>query len=127
MELGFRLHAALLGLGLGKPVIPVGVDWRALAFIETFELQKYSIRAGRLGQFRKLRRLTDRLLARDASLIEALNGQKAAYGQRNESFWSGAVAKLRSAGQKDELSGPAASPGMVDPQPSRTQSEKRVA
>ena len=125
--IGFRLHAALLGLGLGKPVIPVGVDWRAQAFIETFELQKCSIRAGRLGQFRKLRRLTDCLLAGDALLIEALGDQKAAHLRRYESFLSGAMAKLRGAGQKDELSGTAASPGMVDPQSSRGQSEKRVA
>jgi hypothetical protein len=76
---GFRLHAALLGLGLGKPVIPIGVDWRGLAFIETFALQDLSTRAHRPGQFHKLLRLTDRLLANDPDLISRLAQGKAKY------------------------------------------------
>ena len=89
--IGFRLHvAALLGLGLGKPVIPVGVDWRGLGFIETFQLQDLSIRPFRFGQFHKLRSLTRRLEG-DTELIVRLNDAKALVQTRYEAFWSKAA------------------------------------
>lgn len=74
--IGFRLHAALLALGLGKPIIPVGVDWRALGFIRTFKLENISIRSLRPCQFQKLRQLTQCLLNEDANLIQQLNSVK---------------------------------------------------
>lgn len=92
--IGFRLHAALLGLGLGKPVIPVGVDWRGLGFIETFGLHDLGIRAQRLGQFTKLRRLTDRLLHDDPVLLDRLNHSRNAYRARYEQFLTTTAERL---------------------------------
>lgn len=80
--IGFRLHAALLGLGLGKPVIPVGLDWRGRGFIETFNAQRWSVSAARplldgLRLRRQLHGLTDRLLAADEGLVEFWANAKA--------------------------------------------------
>ncbi|HWE96594.1 MAG TPA: polysaccharide pyruvyl transferase family protein [Tepidisphaeraceae bacterium] len=93
--IGFRLHAALLGLGLGKPVIPVGVDWRGLAFIDTFEVRDLSTRAHRFGQSAKLRDLTLRLLANDPVLIGRLARAKAYYFDCYERFLADAATKFR--------------------------------
>jgi Polysaccharide pyruvyl transferase len=93
--IGFRLHAALLGLGLGKPVIPVGVDWRGLAFIDTFEVRDLSTRAHRLGQPAKLRDLTLRLLANDPVLIGRLARAKAYFMDAYERFLADAATKYR--------------------------------
>ncbi len=84
--IGFRLHAALLGLGLGKPVIPVGVDWRGIAFIQTFRLHDFASGALWPGQFSKLRWLTERLLEGDGELIGALDRGKTDYRERYEQF-----------------------------------------
>src|SRR5581483_10530244 len=89
--IGFRLHAALLGLGLGKPVIPVGVDWRGIAFIETFDVHDLSTRALRPGQFAKLRRLTERLLANDPELIGRFAQAKSRFLGRYHAFLAGAA------------------------------------
>jgi hypothetical protein len=93
--IGFRLHAALLGWGLGKPIVPVGVDWRGQAMIETFGLHDISIRPFRWGQFRKLRALTDRLLAGDASLIGRQRAIKAEYLRRHAAFLDRAAQAFR--------------------------------
>ncbi|MDB5301901.1 MAG: polysaccharide pyruvyl transferase family protein [Phycisphaerales bacterium] len=93
--IGFRLHAALLGLGLGKPVIPVGVDWRGLAFIDTFEVRDLSTRAHRFGQAAKLRDLTLRLLANDPVLIGRLARAKAYFLDCYERFLADAATKFR--------------------------------
>ena len=71
--IGFRLHAGLLGLGLGKPIVPVGVDWRGLASIHTFQLWDLAIRPFRFGQASKLRRLTHMLLDGDPALFDRLD------------------------------------------------------
>lgn len=92
--IGFRLHAALLGLGLGKPVIPVGIDWRGLAFIETFGVGDLSARALRPGQFAKLRRLTERLLANDVEVIERFARAKAQLLDRYHTFLSQAALRF---------------------------------
>jgi hypothetical protein len=92
--IGFRLHAALLGLGLGKPVIPVGVDWRGIAFIETFDVHDLSIRALRPGQFTKLRRLTDRLMANDHELIGRFARAKSLLLDRYHTFLSDAARRF---------------------------------
>ena len=84
--IGFRLHAALLGLGLGRPVIPVGVDWRGQGFIETFDLHSVSIQSRPLSEFRKLRALTLLLLDGDRSLIEKLDRAKTEGRQKQEGF-----------------------------------------
>ena len=76
--IGFRLHAALLGLGLGKPVIPVGLDWRGLGIIRSFGLEEFSIRPYRFGQFRRLRQLTGRLLSNEERLIGGSIGPRPA-------------------------------------------------
>src|SRR5437868_3293567 len=89
--IGFRLHAALLGLGLGKPVIPVGVDWRGLAFIETIDADAISTRAHRFGQFAKLDALTDRLLSDDPTLISHLAREKANQLESYHAFLSSAT------------------------------------
>lgn len=114
---GFRLHAALLGLGLGKPVLPVGVDWRGQAFVETFGLQRISIRPGRLGQFRKLRACTEQLLAGDAELITLLSEAKAHFGSRYEAFLSRAATKLESSCLQDKLLRSTARERMVNTEP----------
>ena len=93
--IGFRLHAALLGLGLGKPVIPVGVDWRGLAFIETFQLDDLSIRPFRWGQLAKLCALTERLLCGETKLYSRLDQGKTYYRDRTESFFAAAARRLR--------------------------------
>jgi polysaccharide pyruvyl transferase WcaK-like protein len=92
--IGFRLHAALLGLGLGRPAIPVGVDWRGLGFIETFGLQPISIRSRRPGQFRKLRVLTRLMLDGDRALFEMLNEAKASGRRRQGEFLADAFRRL---------------------------------
>lgn len=89
--IGFRLHAGLLAWGLGRPIVPVGVDWRGLAMIETYGLQEQAIRPFRWGQFRKLRDLTDRLLAGDESLISRQRAIKAEYLARHDRFLAAAA------------------------------------
>lgn len=89
--IGFRLHAALLALGLGKPIVPVGVDWRGLAFIETFQLSDLSVRPFRLGQFQKLRRLTKLLLDGDEGVVERLDSAKTLFRNRYEKFLTAAA------------------------------------
>lgn len=86
--IGFRLHAGLLGLGLGKPIIPVGVDWRGKASIQTFGFEDISIGTSWFGEFRKLRALTDRLLEGDPALFGTLDGAKTRYLRRYEAFLS---------------------------------------
>ena len=92
--IGFRLHAALLGLGLGKPVIPVGVDWRGIAFVETFDVHDLSTRALRPRQFAKLRRLTERLLANDPGLIGRFTNAKSRLLERYRRFLADAAARF---------------------------------
>jgi len=93
--IGFRLHAALLGLGLGKPVIPIGVDWRGLAFIETIDPgHSISTRAHRFGQFAKLEALTDRLLRDDLALIAHLAREKAKLLESYHAFLSSAARRF---------------------------------
>jgi polysaccharide pyruvyl transferase WcaK-like protein len=101
--IGFRLHAALLGLGLGKPVIPVGLDWRGLGFIQTFGLEEYSIRSLRLGQFRRLRQLTDRLLSDDMQLLKTLDRAKSYFQPRFEDFLGQAAARFHGSNLEDKL------------------------
>jgi hypothetical protein len=92
--IGFRLHAGLLGLGLGKPVVPVGVDWRGLAAIDTFGLWDLAIRPFRFGQAAKLRRLTRMLLEGDEDQTHRLNGAKDLFGARFEAFLGEAAARF---------------------------------
>lgn len=84
---GFRLHAALLGMGLGKPIIPVGVDWRGLGFIKTIGADDISIRPFRLGQLKKLQRLTRRLLDNDPLLLARLRLAKQSLCASHEEFF----------------------------------------
>ena len=93
--IGFRLHAGLLGLGLGKPAIAVGIDWRSLGFIETFSLQGISCRSRRPGQFKKLRRLTRLLLEGDAALLRQLDQAKSEGRRRENEFLSDAASRFR--------------------------------
>jgi Polysaccharide pyruvyl transferase len=84
---GFRLHAALLGMGLGKPIIPVGVDWRGLGFIKTIGADDISIRPFRFGQLQKLQRLTARLLENDPLLLARLRlAKQSLYACHDEFF-----------------------------------------
>ncbi|HWY85757.1 MAG TPA: hypothetical protein VNX28_03480, partial [Gemmataceae bacterium] len=83
---GFRLHAGLLGMGLGKPIIPAGVDWRGLAAIETFGFQDLAVRPFRLGQLAKLKHVAGRLLARDAAFIVRQQQAKEHFRGRYEAF-----------------------------------------
>ena len=89
---GFRLHAALLGMGVGKPIIPVGVDWRGIAFQQTFGLDDLAIRALRPGQFSKLRRLTERLLSQEPQQTQRLADAKQQFHGRYHSFLASAAA-----------------------------------
>jgi hypothetical protein len=92
--IAFRLHAGLLGLGLGKPIIPAGVDWRGRAFVETFELGHMAIAPGRVGQFRKLRVWTQRLLSGDAELIATLDRAKSRFLGRYHDFLADAATRF---------------------------------
>jgi polysaccharide pyruvyl transferase WcaK-like protein len=92
--IGFRLHAALLGLGLGKPVIPVGVDWRGQAFLETFGLEKQSIRPAWFGEFTKLKRLTDQLLDGDEAFVSSLDSAKTKFRKRYDGFLADAAVRF---------------------------------
>ncbi len=94
--IGFRLHAALLALGLGKPIVPVGVDWRGRGFIDTFALRDVAIRPGRLGQFRKLDRQTARLLQGEPAFYERLRREKARFLGRFDRFLREAAERFRS-------------------------------
>jgi len=94
--IGFRLHAALLGLGLGKPIIPASVDWRGRAFVETFELGNIAIAPGRFGEFRKLRVWTERLLSGSAELIAPLDRGKSRFLRRYHDFLADAAARFKS-------------------------------
>ncbi|MCI0380739.1 MAG: polysaccharide pyruvyl transferase family protein [Gemmataceae bacterium] len=91
---GFRLHAALLGLGLGKPVAPVGVDWRGLGFIETFHLYDLAIRPFRFGQLSKLKRVVQRLLDGDAELVARQDQAKTHFRRLYETFFEEAAARF---------------------------------
>jgi polysaccharide pyruvyl transferase WcaK-like protein len=91
--IGFRLHAALLGLGLGKPIVPVGVDWRGLGFIETFGLEEFAVRARRRGQFPRLIQSTELLLNGDDALVGLLAERKQDFHRRYHAFLSGAAAR----------------------------------
>lgn len=93
--IGFRLHAALLGLSLGKPIIPVGVDWRGLAFQQAFGLDNIAIRSLRFGQFAKLRQLTDRLLENDPAILQQLTAAKEKFRLRFEEFLTNAAVKFK--------------------------------
>ena len=89
--IGFRLHAALLAIGLGRPAIPIGLDWRGKGFIETFELQSLSmIDLGRVG-FQRLRELTMRLVKADPSITDQINRAKSKYLLRHHDFFADAA------------------------------------
>lgn len=92
--IGFRLQAAQLAMGLGKPTIPVAIDWRGRAMIETFDLHHGSIDASHWGQFQKLRRLTGQLLDADPELIERLNREKTRFHREFHSFLRRAAAEF---------------------------------
>ncbi len=85
--IGFRLHAALLGMGLGKPIIPVGVDWRGLGFVKTIGADDISIRPFRFGQLKKLKRLTTLLLDNDPLLLARLRLAKQSLQAGHEEFF----------------------------------------
>lgn len=125
--IGFRLQAALLGLGLGKPAILVGLDWRGLAAIQTFGLQHYSIRAFRWAQFLKLRQLTDMLLRGDPALVGRLDLVKARFSARYETFFREAACRLTGACGEDELARLAPHPVMLRSREQTASGQKRVA
>ncbi|HEX3658155.1 MAG TPA: polysaccharide pyruvyl transferase family protein [Pirellulales bacterium] len=125
--IGFRLHAALLGLGLGKPVVMIGLDWRSLAAIQTLELQYYSIRAFRWAQFLKLRLLTDTLLRGNAALIGRLDLAKARFSARYDAFFREAACRLTGACGEQELSRLAPHPAVLRSQSVPGSNEKKVA
>ncbi|MBL8823983.1 MAG: polysaccharide pyruvyl transferase family protein [Planctomycetia bacterium] len=84
--IGFRLHAALLSLGLGKPIVPVNVDWRGRAFTHTFGLQDLALEPNKWGQFQQLKEHTQQLLQNDSRLIDRLAQQKQKFMQQFNSF-----------------------------------------
>lgn len=93
--IGFRLHAALLSLGLGKPIVPVNVDWRGRAFTHTFGLDDVALEPNAWGQFRRLRQLTMQLLHGDEMLVGRLRTQKQQFQQRFHFFLEQAEAEYQ--------------------------------
>jgi polysaccharide pyruvyl transferase WcaK-like protein len=93
--IGYRLHAALLGFGLGKPIIPVGVDWRGKAFIETFGLQPFSVQPTILGGVGPVAELTRKLIAADPTMIAAQRQAKARFQRLHDAFLAEAAAKFK--------------------------------
>jgi hypothetical protein len=95
---GFRLHAGLLALGLGKPIVPVSFDWRGRAFVKTFGLNDVAARPFRLGQLSKLQLATRMLLENDAVYLARLDLIRHQYRERHEAFFRAAAQRiLRSA------------------------------
>jgi hypothetical protein len=90
--IGFRLHAALLSLGLGKPIVPVNVDWRGRGFTHTFGLQDVALEPGTWGGFSQLEKLTLDLLQGENDLTFRLREQKERYRLRYTAFLQNAAA-----------------------------------
>lgn len=88
---GFRLHACLLALGLGRPAVPVGVDGRGIGLIETFDLADVSMRASDHRRFRRLEAIVSRLRADDAPALAVLERAKSLHAPRFEAFMDAAA------------------------------------
>jgi polysaccharide pyruvyl transferase WcaK-like protein len=97
---GFRLHAALTAWALGKPILPVGLDWRGKGFIRTIGSDAYSLWPGRWGQFSALRKNTLRLLAADSDLLAHQQQARAALHRSYHAFLSEAGERFRSIHQR---------------------------
>ncbi len=93
--IGFRLHAALLSLGLGKPIVPVNVDWRGRAFSQTFGLQDIALEPGKWGHFQRLRTLTLQLHRGDDQLLNRLRNDKERFLLRFDHFLDHAESTYR--------------------------------
>ncbi len=89
--IGFRLHAALLGYALGKPIVPVGLDWRGKGFIQTFDLQHHSIGDAPRHLSGRLDMLTEQLLNNDPALLNTLTDRKATFSANFNSFLQNAA------------------------------------
>jgi len=92
--IGFRLHAALLALGLGKPIVPVSIDWRGRAFVRTFHLEDMALEPAAWCQFRKLRAWTLRLLRNDPSLLGRLQLEKERFRRSHHRFLAQAATRF---------------------------------
>jgi hypothetical protein len=92
--IGFRLHAALLGLGLGKPIIPVSIDWRGRAFVQTFGLEDLALEPAALGHFGRLRGSTLRLLQNDKALLGRLQSEKDRHQRAYHGFLAQGAARF---------------------------------
>lgn len=92
---GFRLHAGLLALGLGKPIVPVSFDWRGWGFVETFGLSDVAAGPFRLGQFSKLQLATRLVLENDAVYLARLDLIRHQYRERHEAFFRAAAQRLQ--------------------------------
>jgi polysaccharide pyruvyl transferase WcaK-like protein len=93
--IGFRLHAALLSLGLGKPIVPVNVDWRGRGFTHTFGLQDVALEPGTWGGFQHLRQLTMDHLQGENGVTKRLRLQKEHYRQKFEAVLQHAASSYR--------------------------------
>ncbi len=98
-----------------------------LGFIQTFGLEEYSVRPIRLGQFRKLRQLTDRLLSDDRRLLKTLDQAKSQFRLRFEAFLSQAAVRFYSPNLEDKLPCLATNCGVVQFQDPAQSGEKRAA
>jgi hypothetical protein len=92
--IGFRLHAALLALGLGKPIVPVSIDWRGRAFVHTFSLQDLAVEPRAWGQFHKLRTWTLKLLRNDPALLGRLHFEKERFQRQYHRFLASAASRF---------------------------------
>lgn len=94
----FRLHAGLTAWALGKPIIPVGLDWRGQGFINTISAHPYSIRPSYLPftQFSKLRHLTHQLLSSDPHLLQTQSTAKSTLLSSHRTFLSTAAQTFHS-------------------------------
>jgi polysaccharide pyruvyl transferase WcaK-like protein len=62
-----RLHTAVVALSLGIPFLLIDVDWRTRGFLETYELERWSVRPARFGVAGHLNELTKILLTEGGS------------------------------------------------------------
>ncbi|MBI1371676.1 MAG: hypothetical protein GC159_02785 [Phycisphaera sp.] len=92
--IGFRLHAALLGLALGKPVLPVALDWRGRAFVATAGLGDLSVDAQQPALPARLRDLTARLLADASAAPTRMTDAKQRLAGRYHAALADAAARL---------------------------------
>ena len=91
---GFRLHAAIIGLSLGVPFIPTYFDMRGISFCETYNSTKWAIDATKFNLYRRLVESTEDILGREEAPFVNFLRSKQMYKSVMQSFIKTCVDKL---------------------------------